>query len=403
MQDNAFFSVIDAKKNNLKRNILNELYRSGPCTIAHLARILHTSIPSVTALIDELSVSQWVWGIGTGAAQYGRKPSLFALNTTKYVTVVVDINRHDSKLTVFNLTNEVLYRLDLNIQLQDSATFLLILREPLEQIIDFVKENQLTIIGVGAALPGLVNPELGINYTYPSLNQAGGSLLDLLQSLFDAPAYLLNDTNATILGEHRFGLAQHKKHVLSINIDWGIGLGVIVNGEVLQGASGFAGELGHIQIQENGELCYCGKVGCLDNLVSAYALIRRVKAGLQAGRSSKLAEIDSETIDIETVINFANAGDAFAIDLLTDTGNELGKGLSIAVHLFNPELIIINGVLAKADKLICRPLEQAIDKYCLADFRQNLSIKISRLGEMAKLRGTQAYVMQSLLAKEQIP
>lgn len=403
MQDNVVSSVIDTKKNKLKRQIIGELYRVQSRTIAQLAGLIHTSIPSTTALIDELSIGQWVQVIGTGTAQYGRKPSLFALNPHRYVTLVIDINVHDTKLLVLNLANEVVHRQDIDLHLDKSATLLTILLEPLEQLVDRIRVANQYVIGVGVALPGLVNPRQGINYTYPSLSQPEQSLSHLLHDLFGAPVYLINDTQATIVGEYRFGLAKGKSHVLSVNIDWGIGLGVIINGEILQGSAGFAGELGHIQIKTDGDLCHCGKVGCLDTVASASALIRRAKMGLQDGRASLLAEEDPNSIDIELIIDKANAGDGFCIDLLTDVGNELGRGLATAVHLFNPELIIINGVLAKAQKAITRPIEQAIAKYCLFNYQDNLSIELSELGEMAKLYGTQAYVLQNLLEQEQIP
>ncbi len=403
MQDNVVFSVIDAKKNKLKRAIITELYRSEARTIAQLSSRLHTSIPSTTSLIEELSVTHWVQGIGTGTAHYGRKPSLFALDATQHVTVVVDINVHDTKLLVFNLANQVVFRLDVALRLDKSPALLKILAEPLEQLAQRIKAEQLQVIGVGAVLPGLVNPWEAINHTYPSINCSDQPLDQLLQRIFDAPVYLINDTKATIFGEHRFGLAQDKRHVLSINIDWGIGLGVITNGEILQGSAGFAGELGHIQMKTDGELCSCGKVGCLETLASASSLIRRARAGLEEGRVSLLTELDPEDIDIESIIAKANAGDAFSIDLLNDVGSALGKALSTTVHLFNPELIIVNGVLAKAEKSITRPIEQAIDKYCLPNYRDNLSIELSKLGEMAKFYGTQAYVIQNLLERELIP
>jgi N-acetylglucosamine repressor len=403
MQDNVFFSVIDAKKNKLKRQIISELYRSESRTISQLANRLHTSIPSTTSLIDELSLAHWVQGIGTGAAQYGRKPSLFALDTTQFVTVVVDINIHDTKLLIFNLANQVVHRLEVDLRLDKSPALLKILAEPLEQLAQRIKTDKLQVIGVGAVLPGLVNPWEAVNHTYPSINSPDQPLDQLLQTIFNAPVYLINDTKATIFGEHRFGLAQGKKHVLSVNIDWGIGLGVITNGEILQGSAGFAGELGHIQMKTDGELCSCGKVGCLETLASASSLIRRAKEGLEEGRVSLLSEIDTNAIDIESIIAKANTGDAFSIDLLSDVGSALGKALSTAVHLFNPELIIVNGVLAKAEKSITRPIEQAIDKYCLPNYRDNLSIELSKLGEMAKFYGTQAYVVQNLLQHELIP
>ncbi len=403
MHDNAIFSVIDTKKNRLKRSIIAELYRAESGTISQLANLIHTSIPSMTALIDELNVGQWVRSIGTGTAQYGRKPSLFALTPFPYATVVVDITVHDTKLVVFNLANQVLHRVDLPLQLENSVSFLDNLRGALADLTYQIQADELVVIGSGVAMPGLVNPIEGINHTYPEVTRNGQSLSNLLQSVFDAPVFLINDTKAMLVGEHRFGLAQGKNFVLSINIDWGIGLGVITNGAILQGTAGFAGELGHIQMKTDGELCTCGKIGCLETVASASSLIRRAKAGLREGRVSTLAERDPDTIAIELIIEKANAGDTFCIDLLNDVGSELGRGLATAVHLFNPELIIVNGVLAKATRAITRPIEQAIAKYSLLNYQDNLSIELSRLGEMAKLYGTQAYILQNLLDLEFIP
>ena len=403
MHDNAVFSVIDTKKNKLKRNIITELYRAEAGTIAQLANLIHTSVPSTTALIDELNVGQWVHGIGTGTAQYGRKPSLFALAPAPYVTVVVDSTVHDTKLVVFNLVNQVLHRVDLPLPLENSVSFLNNLRVALTDLNDQILADNLVVIGAGVAMPGLVNPLIGINHTYPEVTKTGHSLSGLLQLICNAPVFLINDTKAMLVGEHRFGLAQGKNFVLSINIDWGIGLGVITNGAILQGMAGFAGELGHIQMKIDGELCTCGKIGCLETVASASALIKQAKAGLREGRVSALAERDLNTIDIELIIEKANAGDAFCIDLLNDVGSELGRGLATAVHLFNPELIIVNGVLAKATRAITRPIEQAIAKYSLLNYQDNLSIELSQLGEMAKLYGTQAYILQNLLDQEYIP
>ncbi|MEZ0542296.1 ROK family transcriptional regulator [Fibrella arboris] len=403
MHDHAVISVIDTKKNKLKRAIIADLYQAESRTIAQLASALHSSVPSITALIDELIATKWVRGIGTGVAQLGRKPSLFALNPAYYVTVVVDINVHDTKLLVFDLTNQVRHRVDLSLKLGDSPSFTDELREPLRQLAQQLYAKKLTVIGIGATMPGLVNPQLGLNFTHTELNQPGHSLGSLLETLFSAPVYLINDTKATIFGEYKFGLAQGKKHVLSINIDWGVGLGVVINGDILQGTAGFAGELGHIQMKTDGELCTCGKVGCLDTLTSASSLIRRAQLGMAQGQVSMLANEGIENVTIEAIIEKATLGDAFCIDLLSEAGSELGRGLATAVHLFNPELIIVNGVLAKAAEAITLPVEQALAKYCLPSYRDNLTTELSKLGEMAKLYGTHAYALQNLLENEQIP
>ncbi len=114
---------------------------------------------------------------------------------------------------------------------------------------------------------------------------------------------------------------------------------------------------------------------------------------------SKLGEYKDnlEDINLEMVIDAAQQGDAFSIDIIHNIGLELGKGLSIAVHLFNPQIIIIDGVLSKAQKLIVNPIEHAINKYCLADFKEDLSIEISQLGDNAKIYGVHAYVVENLL------
>ncbi|GAB3566197.1 ROK family transcriptional regulator [Spirosoma luteolum] len=404
MQDNPVLSVIDTKKSKLKRKLIAELYRSDSRTISQLAGILHTSVPSTTNLIDELSADGWVRGIGTGNAQFGRKPSLFALDPTRFVTIVADITIHDTKLVAFNLANQVVSRLDIELGLDHSANFLSILREPLEQLAQQLSPFSVQVIGTGISLPGLVDPRHNINHTYANLNGPGPSLGQLFQDVFGAPTYFINDTQATILGEHRFGLARGKSHVMSVNIDWGVGLGVIIGGEIFQGSAGFAGELGHIQMKtEGGELCHCGKVGCLDTLASASALIRKARLGLQEGAISVLSEENPDELTIETIITKASLGDAFSLDLLSDVGQELGRGLATAVHLFNPERIIVNGVLAKAEKAIIRPIEQAIAKYCLPNYRDNLTIEQSTLDGMAKLYGAQAYVLQNLLDQELIP
>ena len=401
MQDNVLFSVIDAKKYRIKRQVLTELYQAGPQSIAQLAKLVHSSVPSMTALIDELILGGWVRGVGTGISQFGRKPSLFALNPEQYAIVVVDSTVHDTKFFVFNLLNDVLYRVDLPLQLTNSADYVEQLEAPLQELANQIRADRLTVVGVGAALPGLVNPVLGINHTYPEISRSGGSLNQMLEELFSAPVFFINDTKAIMLGEHRFGLAQGRKHVISMLIDWGVGMGVIINGDILQGTAGFAGELGHIQVDPGGEPCTCGKIGCLDTLVSAPALIRRAQAGLQNGQVSRLAEADPLTIEI--IIEQANAGDAFAIELLQEAGRQLGRGLAIAVHLFNPELIIVNGVLAQAERAIIRPIEEAIETNCLPNYRDTLAIERSQLGEMAKPCGAQAFVMQQLLENELIP
>jgi N-acetylglucosamine repressor len=396
-------SVIDIRKNRIRSNLLLHLYQSGDTSINKMARLFHASIPSATGIVNELMRDGWITETGTGPARAGRPPVLYGLKAKKYLTLIMDINRHDTQLVIFDLHNQLILKRKVDIRLDDSTDFL----EQLFTLTDeFLSSNNIShskLWGIGVSMPGLINSSQGINLTYPNLTPSGVPLVSHLKKHFKLPVCLFNDTKATTIGEHRFGLAMDKSQVLTINIDWGVGLGIIINGEVFHGASGFAGELGHIQVKPDGLLCLCGKVGCLDTITSAIALIRQAKEGINSGRATILSQIVDKNLDLldtSHIIEAVHAGDEFSIDLLSTVGTELGKGLATAVHLFNPEVIIVGGLLAEAGPFISNPIEQAINKYCLSDFKNSLSIHISKLGSKARLLGTQAHLFEYLIAKE---
>ncbi|WP_234736515.1 ROK family transcriptional regulator [Tellurirhabdus bombi] len=391
-------SVVLYKKSQHQKNVLSCLYQEGACTLARLAETIHTSVPSITNLIEQLTSNGWVNTIGTATGNSGRRPVLFGLKPDGHYVVVLDISTHGTGLMIINPVRQIIFQ-------HTTAHGLADKEEYLDFLVQFVTETlansaipQSDILAIGLAMPGLIDTNRGLNLTYPNLKKADQSLTEWLEQQLSIPAYLINDTKATALGENRFGGGQGKKHALSINIDWGVGLGIILNGEVFQGASGFAGELGHIQVDPEGELCYCGKVGCLDTITSASSLVRRVQQAVLSNRVSKLSAFqeDVSQITINHVIEAAHQGDSFAIDLLHETGYQLGKGLSIAVNLFNPEIIIVDGVLAEAAIFITNPIEQAINKYCLSGFRKELTIEVTKLNGTAKWLGTHAYVMENL-------
>jgi N-acetylglucosamine repressor len=393
-------SVVFHKKTQKLRRVLSHLYQEESCTLAQLAELLYTSVPSVTSLVDELVEQGWVCTTGTASGNNGRRPVLFSLNPNGHYVIVLDSSTHDTHIMLVNPLRQVVFQCSVDTHLENNAQFLSFLVSFIQESIRESTVDPKAIIGMGLAIPGLIDSRRSLNLTYPNLNLTDQPFTTWLEQKLGYPVYLINDSKATALGENRFGSAQGKKHALSINIDWGVGLGIILNGEVFQGASGFAGELGHIQIDPDGELCYCGKVGCLDTFTSASSLVRRVQRAVSEGCTSKLAiyQNDISQITINRVIDAAHAGDSFAIDELHKTGYQLGKGLSVAINLFNPEIIIIDGVLAEASTFIINPIEQAINKHCLSGFRNDLTVEATRLNGAAKWLGTHAYVMENLLA-----
>jgi len=388
-------SIVEIKKNRIKQQLLKELYIKGPNTVIEICKFINSSPPSISMLFSELMEEGWVIETGTGSSKSGRKPTLYGLNPSHGYVLIWSINKIKSKAILFNLKHEIVSINEFPLSLENNlfyASFLL------DKTNDILFENGLDtnkFIGVGISMPGLIDKNNGYNFSYENTEEK--SLNDLFTKQLKIPAFTINDAKAIAFGEKRFGLAKNYNNVLVVSIDWGVGLGILVDGEVFNGTSGFSGELGHIQVRSTGELCTCGKIGCLETITTTKTLIRRVKEELKNGKVSKITKLtngDFEKINEDLIITATHEGDELCIDLFHEIGTELGKALSIAIHLFNPELIIIDGLLARADKFITIPIEQAINKYCLINFKNNLKVKTSILKETAAYYGAYAYVME---------
>lgn len=395
-------SAVESKKIKNKRNILKYLYFEDKKSIAELSEALFISIPTLTAHLEELLEEKWLTGEEVDTKKQGRNPTIYSLNPEYKHTLVIDITTRSTKAVLLNFRNEIVSEKVYELGLSNDLSVRTQLLEVIDSTIEGFTGTGGEIVAVGLTLPGLINKQTGQNKTYLELDSEDTSLSQIISRKWDIPVYILNDTKATVYGESLFGVGRDQNHLLSINVDWGVGLAVVLNGQIFNGASGFAGELGHVQVNPDGELCRCGKIGCLDTVASASALLTKVKRGLSKGEVSSLARFKDnlEQITLEDVIDAASKGDGFAIDILYNIGIELGKGLSVAVHLFNPRLIVIDGVLSKAGNLIVNPVEFAINKHCLPDFKETLTIKVTEIGDSAKLLGMNAFIAKRLFRND---
>jgi predicted NBD/HSP70 family sugar kinase len=385
-------SIVDIKKNIIVFQILEEVYMSGQVTIATLARKLHTSVPSITVIINELVETNWLFEVGYSKTQSGRRPILYDLNPIKRKVMVIDINIYTTHFYVLDLRNSIIHDeiIDISIQQDD---LIQIINEKAGQI-----AKQFDIYVIGISCPGLISTETGLNNTYPNHNADGKSISAYLEKYLNIPTFLSHDTQAALLGEHHFGVAKDMKNVLLVNLNWGIGMGILSNGMIIKGSSGFAGELGHIQVNPSGELCHCGKRGCLETQASALTLFRKAEDGIKNGVVTTLS-LKKSTLRLEDIIDAAINGDEFCIDLILELGKELGKGLSIAIHLFNPEVVIIDGLLSKAGELLLTTLTQSINKYCIPDFKKDLKVVMSTMNERSKVFGIKSLAFCHMLHK----
>ena len=199
-------------------------------------------------------------------------------------------------------------------------------------------------------------------------------------------------------GEYSTGIVHEEKDVLFLNMDYGLGIGIVINGQLYYGKSGFAGEFGHIPFFNNEIICRCGKRGCLETEVSGTALTRIFKEKLTNGSSSILSTMKIDEINFEHIIQAANNDDVLAIEQIAAMGEKLGRGIAVLINIFNPELVILGGSLAETGEYIRLPVKSALNKYSLSLVNNDTQIKMSKLGKQAGVIGACLLVRNRLLS-----
>ena len=205
-------------------------------------------------------------------------------------------------------------------------------------------------------------------------------LAKLFGERIGVPCKLTNDANAAAIGEMTYGAAKGMKHFIMITLGTGVGSGIVIDGKLVYGHDGFAGELGHVIAVPDGRLCGCGRKGCLETYCSATGIVRTAKEVLTSSYDpSMLRNIPESELTSKDIFDCAMAGDAIAKDIFQKTGELLGKSLANFTAFSSPEAFIIFGGLAKAGDLIFKPVKEAMEENMLAVFKNKVKVLPSQL------------------------
>ncbi len=375
-----------------KFRLIKHLFDLGPSSVAALCDIMDMSSPSILKLIVSLSNDEWIEKKGFGASMGGRKPDLYGLKDKQILIICIDIELFHTKIAIIDNNYNFIFEVKtIALPISKSRSdFFKILNSHVQEILQSHDISNDQLIGCSVGMPGLTDAEKGENYSYLLSDQADISLTEAFEKMLQLPVVIQNDVNGSSMAEFTHGMAKGKQNALILLMDWGVGLGIIMDGKLRKGACGFSGELGHIPFVENGALCYCGKHGCLETIASGNALSSMAKEGILLGKNSMLNQLSNEELErIEPVviIQAANKGDQYAIQLLSNIGTYMGKGIAMLIQLFNPELIILSGKIAEAKQYITLPMQQAINTYCMTQIRDKTTIVSSELGENSRLLG----------------
>ncbi|WP_299584154.1 ROK family protein [uncultured Sunxiuqinia sp.] len=396
-EDTDNMQISELKHYKLRMQIIRYLYKKSPQPASYLSKKTHVSLPTVRAVLDELITEKIICITGIGPSKGGRRPILYSLLSEAYYIMAVEVGHHRAKASLFNCHNKEVTEIHEYTTNIDDPHFLEHTKAVFDQLLVQSGLKQSQIVALGVSMPGLIDSVNGINKTIK--DPKAQAVKARLSKHFNIPIYIENDARMQALGESVFGKAQKTKNTLVLNWHWGLGLGMILDGQIYQGANGSAGEFSHLRIIPQGKLCSCGKQGCLQTIASTQTLLDMAKAEIAKKTPSQLTSSYAskpEELDVTAITNYAKRGDELSISLLHQLSSNLAWGLSILIELYNPELIVLNGPVTQAGKYILIPIQQALNQYCLDNIIENIRIEISELGEHSGLKGVAVMVFQKL-------
>lgn len=261
-----------------------------------------------------------------------------------------------------------------------------------------IDSSQLHSISIAAA--GAIDFDKGLVTLSPNLpGWCDIPLRDIVQGKYGVNTFLINDASAAALGEHCFGAGKGVDNLILLTLGTGIGGGIIINGKLYYGSSGSAGEIGHMTIDVNGPRCSCGNIGCLEMLASGTAVAREAIRRIRQGEGSSLTEIVGRkigSITAEKVGMAAQGGDPLALEVILKAANYLGVGMANLVNIFNPEMIIVGGGMAKMGDLLLDPARQVVRERAFQLPAQAVSIVPAQLGNDAGVLGAAVFAFQQV-------
>ena len=372
-----------------QKRIIAYLMHTHFSTIPDLAREIDLSVPTVTKFVMEMVESGYIVNYGKQETSEGRPPNVYGLNPGSAYTIGVDIRAFCLHIGLMNFTGDIVdSEMGLECCLENSPAGLETLVEHIRNFIDRHESVKNKILQVGVNISGRVNPEEG--YSYSMFNFEERPLSEVLSDKLGIPVRIDNDTRAMAYGEMLKGVVKAEKDIVFINVSWGLGAAFIIDGKMYEGRSGFSGEFGHFSVFDNEIICRCGKKGCLETEVSGQALHRLLCEKVKGGQNSILAKkilSSTEEVTLEEIVEATNKEDMLCIELVEEIGRKLGRYLAGLINLFNPELVVIGGTLARTEDYILQPVKTAVRKYSLNLVNRDSAIVLSKLQNKAGVVG----------------
>lgn len=380
---------LGVKSGAIKRQIILYCLKRGNSTIPDIAKELDYSVPTITKYVTELCKIGYMSDYGKLETSEGRHPNIYGVNASFCYFLGVDIKNFDISFMLMNFAGEVQEcRMAQAYTLNNSVEGLNDLCSTILELVASLSVPAEKIMSANINIPGRVNTSTGDSFTM--FNFEDKPLAEVLTQRLGFKTTIENDTRAMTYGEYNVVYKDSVQNMLFINLSWGLGAGLVFNGKVFTGKSGFAGEFGHQSYFNNEILCHCGKKGCLESEVSGSALQRNIIDAIDAGASSVLSDKvhSGHTITMNDMLDAIDKEDPLTIELMEQMAQKLGRSIANLINLLNPERIVIGGTLAAAGDYLLEPTKSAVRKYSLNLVNKDSVITLSELEPKAGVWGS---------------
>ncbi len=386
--DGKEYSVAKKKQLGYRVDMVQKLYQNGPMSATDLASCMGLTFPTAMSVLNTLSSDGIVLNMGPAHANAGRKPNLYSVKADAGYFITIFIDLAGTKIIVYNFHNQAIHTEFLNnAPIQDSYNSLILIADALKQILITLNIDQSLLLGTCIVMPGLVNHFNSENLTY--FERKEFSLKEFLSTNFPEPVWIENDAKAVAIAEKYYGQYSGSKNLISMWIDQGLGIGLILDGKLYRGSSGFAGELGHIKLTANTIPCKCGKLGCLETVINLNHLYQLY---LNEINNNSKANINSAS----DVILAAHKGNDAAVRSIARFAKNLAHACAMVIQLLNPQTIVICGKLTAAGDYLLIPLRQELLSLSSMDMIKNTSISLSDIADDAANLGALKILANSI-------
>lgn len=363
--------------------VLSFIRDNGPISRTDIADVAHLSLATVSDITGSLITQGLVYEREVGVSTGGRRPILLALNARAGFVVGAKLTEHHIVAALTDLNAEIIEQraVSLGSDLQPEAIV-----AALAAVIDDLRSTHpgQRVFGLGLGMAGVIDRREGICRFSPFLQWRDVPLRHLLEQRINLPVVIENDVNTFTMAEHWFGAGVGINDFLAITLGRGIGMGMILNGQLYRGGCGGGGEFGHVTVVPDGPRCDCGKRGCLEALISDPAILRRMEVAFHRAMS------------MDEAVALGEQGDSVAQSIFVAAGRTLGLAIADLVNIFNPPLLIVGGEGTRAFGLMREPLREALQANCFNGFFNDMRLVAEPWGDDAWARGAASLMLNEL-------